>query len=125
MGSFRGPATTSHSAPRPLFAQTSHADVSSCCGPPMTAQRGQPEPEDSDHSASLDKNAPHMIVTDDDSRLAVAYLLQPVVSFALGFVLFPLVDYSSRVSGEGRSADLLDGALAFGFATGIVGGLLA
>jgi hypothetical protein len=67
----------------------------------------------------------HMTVTDDEPRLAVALLLQPVVSFALGFLLFPVVDYSSRVTGQGRANSVIDGAFAFGFATAIVGGLVA
>jgi hypothetical protein len=60
---------------------------------------------------------------DYESRLALAFLLQPVVSFAVGLLLFPLVDYSSRLSGEGSASNLIGGALAFGFGTGIVGGL--
>jgi hypothetical protein len=65
-----------------------------------------------------------VILTDNEARLAVAFLLQPVVSFVAGFAVFPIVDYSNRVIGLGRASSVLDGGIAFGFGTAIVGGLV-
>jgi len=50
-----------------------------------------------------------------EGRVAIALLLMPFVSAALGFLLFPLV----ALTVEGTPVDMIDGAVAFGLGIGI------
>jgi hypothetical protein len=50
-----------------------------------------------------------------EGRVAIALLLMPFVSAALGFLLFPIL----LLTIEGTPADMIDGAVAFGLGIGI------
>ena len=57
----------------------------------------------------------HHLTPAAEGRVAIALLLMPFVSAALGFLLFPLL----ALTMEGRPADMIDGAVAFGLGMGI------
>lgn len=59
-----------------------------------------------------------------EQRVLLGLAVQPVVSGLLGAALFPLVELTGRFLDGGRSADTLDGAIAFGLGAGIVGVLV-
>ena len=56
-----------------------------------------------------------MLVT---RRVEIAFLVQPLVCAALGFLLFPLVAFTA--AGGGHTIDVAEGAIGFGIVTGLV-----
>ena len=58
------------------------------------------------------------------SRLFGGLAIQPLVAALLGFVSFPVVDYTNRALRGGVPADALDAAIAFSLGSAIVAGLV-
>ena len=53
-------------------------------------------------------------------RLLAGMAIQPILAGVLGFVVFPLVEYASRLSTGSRATDSLDAAVAFSLGVAMV-----
>jgi hypothetical protein len=63
---------------------------------------------------------PHTLTPAQESRLLRGLIVQPFLAAALGFALFPLVDYTGRlVYGAGRTVDPIETAVSFGVMAGV------
>jgi hypothetical protein len=61
----------------------------------------------------------------DQVRLLIGFVVQPFAAAAIGFTIFPFVEWSRRaLHGGGTSGDPLRAAVGFGLAAGIVGFLV-
>src|SRR5215213_8297334 len=54
-----------------------------------------------------------------ESRLFLAFAVQPFATALLAFVLFPIVEYTGRPLYGGQPASFLDGAVAFAMGVGV------
>lgn len=59
-----------------------------------------------------------------EQRVLLGFAVQPFLTGLLGFILFPVVDYTGRPLYGGRPADSFDAARAFAFGVALAGTLV-